>query len=181
VLNDIVGDSALQLNKSKGTVGFEAELKALLGPHVEIIRFPGEGAGAILVVPEYQARHCRSCSCFFLWQVPPAFDVWAEAARRVVRDRPSGTRASPAAGACSIGSCCCGFNFTLQAQPVKRSSHMCTDGVGNVNVVAKVMSLTCSSRNINIIPRTECAWVLVHGARCRCAWLEPGSAGPLLL
>ena len=24
-----------------------------------------------------------------LWQVPPAFDVWAEAARRVVRDRPS--------------------------------------------------------------------------------------------
>ena len=47
VLNDIVGDSALQLNKSKGTVGFEAELKALLGPHVDIIRFPGEGAGAI--------------------------------------------------------------------------------------------------------------------------------------
>ena len=56
---------------------------------------------------------------------------------------------------------------------------MCTDDVCNVNVVAKV--IMSSSRNINFIPRTKFAWVLVHRARCRYAWLEPGSAGPLLL
>jgi len=43
----LVGDSGLQLNKSKGTSGFESDLRLLLGPNVEVVRFPGEGAEAI--------------------------------------------------------------------------------------------------------------------------------------
>jgi len=43
----IVGDSGLRLKKSKGTAGFEADLKCMLGPNLEIVTYPGEGAEAI--------------------------------------------------------------------------------------------------------------------------------------
>lgn len=43
----IVGDSGLQLNKSKGTAAFDVQLQSLLGPNVDVVRYPGEGAEAI--------------------------------------------------------------------------------------------------------------------------------------
>lgn len=43
----VIGDSGLQLNKSKGISSFESELNQLLGSKVQVIRFPGGGAGAI--------------------------------------------------------------------------------------------------------------------------------------
>lgn len=43
----IVGDSGLQLNKSKGTAGFETDIRAILGPNTDVVRFPGEGAATI--------------------------------------------------------------------------------------------------------------------------------------
>ena len=43
----VVGDSGLQLNRSKGTTSFERELKDLLGQNAEVVRFAVEGADTI--------------------------------------------------------------------------------------------------------------------------------------
>jgi len=53
----IVGDSGLQLNKSKGTAGFDADVRALLGPNTDIVCFPGEGAATIT---RYVETKCSS-------------------------------------------------------------------------------------------------------------------------
>jgi len=42
-----VGDSGLRLKKSKGTSGFLAESRRILGPNTTTVSFPGEGALAI--------------------------------------------------------------------------------------------------------------------------------------
>ena len=47
----------MQLNRSKGTTGFDYQLQRLLGPNAKVVRYPGEGAAAIAKYLKQQEQH----------------------------------------------------------------------------------------------------------------------------
>merc|ERR1712190_387607 len=86
----IVGDSGIQLNKSKGTAGFDYDLKEQLGDNVETARFPAEGAEVMtrylrnkqsldVVVAVWMLNELFDKANNLLRQYPPSIDHLAVA------------------------------------------------------------------------------------------------------
>ena len=96
-----VGDSALQLNKTKGTSDFDWELQQALGPNFKVDRqrFPGEGAAAItqwlrgrgeldIVIPVWMLNEAFRKDGTFIEPYPPMIDALAlDLARELKRFR----------------------------------------------------------------------------------------------